>query len=421
MTLLRRVSLAELERTPVSPLLPEAVERARGTIVSVAANGEPAIREYAERFQERGPGDPLVLGPADMHAALAALPIEDRRLLERVAERIGRFAQAQRDSIASFDLPIAGGIASQVVVPVESAGCYAPAGRSPLPSSVLMTAVTARVAGCSRVVVASPGAHPIMLAAAAVAEADEFLAIGGAHAIAALAYGFDGFAPVAVVVGPGNAWVTAAKHLVSDRVGIDMLAGPSELLVLADESADPSLIAADLLAQAEHDPMASAMLAATSEPIVEAVERELVQQLESLPTREVAQRALANGFACVVRDQQELVRVADRVAAEHLEILTAEAEALARQVRHAGGVFIGPGSAEVLGDFGAGPNHTLPTGGTARHTAGLSVLDFLRARTHLSIADPAAANELAADAVQMAELEGLPAHARAAQRRIQAS
>ena len=418
MTSLRRVTLAELERARVSPLVPEALEDARRIVASVAEQGERAVRACAERFGERSAGQPLLLGPADMRAALDALPPEDRRLLERVAERIGRFAQAQRDAIVSFDLPIAGGVASQVVVPVESAGCYSPAGRSPLPSSVLMTAVTARAAGCSRVVVASPGAHPVMLAAAAVAEADEFLAVGGAHAIAALAFGFEGFEPVSVVVGPGNAWVTAAKHLVSDRVGIDMLAGPSELLVLADDTADPELIAADLLAQAEHDPMASAMLAATSGSLVDAVDRELARQLEALPTREVAERALANGFACVVRDVDELIRVADRVAAEHLEIMTRDAQQVALRVRHAGGVFIGPGSAEVLGDFGAGPNHTLPTGGTAAHAAGLSVLDFLRARTHLTITDPASANELARDAVRMAELEGLPAHARAAQRRV---
>lgn len=418
MNMLRRVTLADLDRIRVSPLVPSAMEEARRIVDAVTTDGASAVRSLAERFGERGSGERLVLGPADMRAALDALDVSDRQLLERVAGRIGRFAQAQRDSIRSFDMPIAGGVASQIVVPVDSAGCYAPAGRSALPSSVLMTAVTARVAGCSRVVVASPGAQPIMLAAAAVAEADEFLAVGGPHAIAALANGIEGLAPVSVIVGPGNAWVTAAKHLVSDRVGIDMLAGPSELLVLADGSADPELIAADLLAQAEHDPLASAMLATTDESLVHAVERELAQQLEGLPTRAVAEAALANGFACVVGHADELVRVADRVAAEHLEIMTRDAEAVARRVRHAGGVFVGPGSAEVLGDFGAGPNHTLPTGRTATHSAGLSVLNFLRARTHLAISDAAAAEGLARDAVRMAELEGLSAHAHSAQLRI---
>ena len=267
-------------------------------------------------------------------------------------------------------------------------------------------------------VVASPGAHPLMLAAAAIAGADEFLAVGGAHAIAALAHGFEGFEPVSVIAGPGNAWVTAAKHAVSDRVGIDMLAGPSELLVIADASADAGQIAADLLAQAEHDPMASAMLGTTSAELVEAVERELEGQLAALSTADVARAALGNGFACLVETIDQLIELADLVAAEHLEIMASDAGSLADRIRHAGGVFVGAGSAEVLGDFGAGPNHTLPTGGTATHSAGLSVFHFLRPRTHLTITDPAKADGLIRDSIRMAELEGLPGHAEAARRRL---
>jgi phosphoribosyl-ATP pyrophosphohydrolase/phosphoribosyl-AMP cyclohydrolase/histidinol dehydrogenase len=278
-----------------------------------------------------------------------------------------------------------------------------------------MTAIAARAAGCRRVAVASPGAPPVMLAAAAIAGADGFLAVGGAHAIAALAHGFEGFEPVDVIAGPGNRWVTAAKQIVSGVVGIDMLAGPSELLVLADETADAAIVAADLLAQAEHDEDARPVLVTTSAALADTVEGELATQLETLPTRDTARAALRNGFACVVETVEEAIAVSDRIAPEHLEIMTADAEGVASRIRSAGALFIGPGSPEVLGDYGAGPNHTLPTGGTARFCAGLSVMDFLRLRTWIRIDQPDAA--LLADTARLAGIEGLAAHAAAARMR----
>ncbi len=308
-----------------------------------------------------------------------------------------------------------GGRAGHTVVPVQAAGCYAPGGRYPLPSSALMTAVTARVAGCERVVVATPGAHPVTVAAAGIAGADAVLAVGGAHGIAALAYGFEDFAPVDLIAGPGNRWVTAAKQLVSGVVGIDMLAGPSELLVIADDDADPATVASDLLAQAEHDTDARAILVCLSEAFASRVDAELARQLESLATHQTARAALGNSFACVCASDDEMVTVADRVAPEHLEILTADAGDLARRLRHAGALFIGSGSAEVMGDYGVGPNHTLPTGGTARFRAGLSVLDFLRPRSWLRLDTPDA--DLVADTVRLAEMEGLAAHAASARHR----
>ncbi|MGP1310003.1 MAG: histidinol dehydrogenase, partial [Phycisphaerales bacterium] len=300
----------------------------------------------------------------------------------------------------------------------RSAGCYAPAGRYPLPSSVLMTAVTARVAGCARVVVASPGAHPVQLAAAAVANADEFLAVGGAHAVAAMAYGFEGFDACDVVVGPGNRWVTAAKQLVCGVVGIDMLAGPSELLVIADDSADPTLVAADLLAQAEHDSDAVPMLLALSAGFADSVETELCAQLASLPTRDVAREALRNSFACVAASRDEARSLADTIAAEHVEVMLADADSFAASLRNAGAVFVGPRSAEVVGDYGAGPNHTLPTGGTARFRAGLSVNDFLRLRTWTRIDRVDDARGLFEDARLLAQMEGLAGHAASAAARL---
>ncbi len=393
---------------------PETLSAASEIVERVRREGENAVRAYAERFGERAAGDPLVLDRSDLSRALEAIDAPTRALLERVAGRIERFARAQLDAIGEVDIAIPGGRAGHRVIPVEAAACYAPAGRYPLPSSVLMTAVTARVAGCSRVVVASPSTDPVMLASAAIAGADEYLAVGGAHAVAALAYGFEEFSPCDVIAGPGNKWVTAAKFLVSGEVGIDMLAGPSELLVIADDSADAATVAADLLAQAEHDDDAVPMLVTTSEGLADAVESELFKQLETLPTAATARRALINGFRCVVRDMDQACEVSDRIGAEHVEIMTADARSVASRLRNAGGIFLGPKSAEVLGDYGAGPNHTLPTGGTARFRAGLSVSTFLRLRTWIEIENTRDAGELFADAEAMARIERLEAHARAA-------
>ncbi|HUT78662.1 MAG TPA: histidinol dehydrogenase, partial [Polyangia bacterium] len=302
--------------------------------------------------------------------------------------------------------------------PVERAGCYAPGGRFPLPSSVLMTAVTARAAGVREVWVASPRPAPATLAAAAVAGVDGLLRVGGAQAVAALAFGAGPAPSCDVIVGPGNRFVTAAKQLVAGRVGIDLLAGPSELVVLADGTADPAVVAADLLAQAEHDPDAAPVLISTSGPLIDAVEREIASQLESLPTRDTAERAVrGNGFAVLAADLDEGITLCDRIAPEHLEVLCAKASSVAARAVHFGGLFIGAGAAEVLGDYGAGPNHTLPTGGTARFTGGLSVHHFLRVRTWLRVDDPAAARGLVDDAVALARIEGLEAHARSAARR----
>jgi len=402
-------------RPPVGPhVLAQA-----GTIVeAVRDRGEAAVREYAERFDGLAPDVSLVATPTHMRAALNGLDRASVGVLERVAERIELFARAQRSMYREVELPTPGGTGGHTVEPVAAAGCYAPGGRYPLPSSVLMTAVTANAAGVQRVVVASPRPTQTMLAAAAIAGADAYLCVGGAHAIAALAFGMDGLDPVDVVVGPGNAWVTAAKQLVVGSVGIDMLAGPSELLVLADATADAKLVAADLLAQAEHDADASAMLVTTSAALADAVGVQLREQLAALSTRETAERGIANGFYCVVDSIDEAIEVADAIAAEHLEVCTDDPESVAARVRNAGGVFLGEGSAEVFGDYGFGPNHTLPTGGTARYMAGLSVAHFLRLRTWLRVDDPDAAAPAMADAMALARMEGLAGHMESAKRRM---
>jgi phosphoribosyl-ATP pyrophosphohydrolase/phosphoribosyl-AMP cyclohydrolase/histidinol dehydrogenase len=397
----------------------EATLRAAQAILDdVRDRGLAAVLDHAERLGDWQRGQPHLLGPAALKEAHDACPAEVQGVLRRTAERIHAFASAQRAALLPLTTAVPGGEAGHHLLPVARAGCYAPGGRFPLPSSVLMTAVVARVAGVEGVVVASPRPALVTLAAAHVAGADAVLAVGGAQAIAALAHGVDGVAPVDVIVGPGNRWVTAAKQLVSGLVGIDMLAGPSELLVLADRSADPAVVAADLLAQAEHDVDALPILVTTHEPLVAEVEHELEAQLATLPTAATAREAVARGFAVVVSSLDEALPLVDRLAPEHLELELEDAPAVAARIRNAGAIFVGSHAAEVLGDYGAGPNHVLPTGTTARYTGGLSVLTFLRMRTWLRIDDPAAARQVIEDAVALARLEGLEGHARSAARRL---
>jgi phosphoribosyl-ATP pyrophosphohydrolase/phosphoribosyl-AMP cyclohydrolase/histidinol dehydrogenase len=281
-----------------------------------------------------------------------------------------------------------------------------------------MTVIPAAVAGVEEIWVASPKPSWETLASAAIAGADGVVAAGGAQAIAALAYGAGPVQPSDVVVGPGNAYVTAAKQLVTERVAIDMLAGPSELAVVADDSADPHLVAADLLAQAEHDPRAMPVLITTDRTLADAVDIAIGEQLATLPTADIARAALGNGGAIVVSGLEEAVAASDALAPEHLELHVADPKALQSRLTHYGALFVGASAAEVLGDYGAGPNHVLPTGGTARSAGGLSVFTFLRSQTWLRIDDLSEARELVNDAVWLGRVEGLEGHARAAERRV---
>lgn len=396
----------------------ETLAGATEIVEAVRNGGDTELLRLAKELDGFSGDGPLLLGPAELETARASIPKEDLAVLERTAARIRTFAEAQLGSLSGLDVAIDGGSAGHRVDAVDRAGCYAPGGRYPLPSSVLMTAVTARVAGVKSVWVASPRPSPVTLAAAAVAGADGVLAVGGAQAIAALAFGVGGVEPCDVVVGPGNRWVTAAKQVLAGRVGIDMLAGPSELVVLADDSADAAVVAADLLAQAEHDPDALPVLVTTSKDFAEAVADELAAQLEDLPTRPVAEAALAKGFCVVAGDLDEAIALCERLAPEHLQVMTASADAVADRLRGWGGLFIGSMSAEVLGDYGAGPNHTLPTGGVARFQGGLSVLDFVRVHTWLRLDDGDGARQTVEDSIRLARMEGLEAHARAAERRL---
>ncbi|KAL7469501.1 hypothetical protein ACHAXS_013375 [Conticribra weissflogii] len=416
------------------PVDPTALLQAKSILSELRPSDSPAVCPSALLAVAHRLGDlpedddEYVVSPEKCKEAFDGLTEEDRRSLLNVYGRVKAFAEAQRKSVVDVEVDIPGGKAGHSVSPCRAAGCYAPGGRYPLPSSVLMTVVTARSAGCAHVVLASPRPAPITLAAAHVAGADIVLCIGGAQAIACMAYGIDGTpnnndrptVPACdVIVGPGNKWVTAAKSLVNGHCGIDMLAGPSEVLVIADKTADAEIVAADLIAQAEHDVVARAILVSDDADVIDRVDREVERQVDRLPepNRSTAAEALKQSFSVLCGDMDECIAVSDKLAPEHLEIQTADAEGVGKRCANYGGLFVGTHAAEVLGDYGAGPNHTLPTGGTGRYTGGLSVFHFLRIRTWMRIDDKEQAQDMVEDSVRMARLEGLEGHARAAEKR----
>lgn len=411
--LLRRVSPTDLNGMSERSRDPEVRQVAVDIVEDVRTGGEDALRSHAERLGDIEPDGLLVLDRGDLKTAFEDLDAGTRELLTRVHERIERFSRAQRDGLSDLTIQIEGGQAGHRWLPVNSVGAYAPGGRYPLPSSVLMTVTPARVAGVTSVWLASPRPSELSLAAAWVAGADGVLTIGGAQAVAALAFGTISPA-VELIVGPGNKWVTAAKRHLFGEVGIDGLAGPSEILVVADETADPTVVAADLLAQAEHDVDAVPSLVSMSDTLAEQVEAELESQLADLPTAETARAALENGVCVLVEDMQQAASVSDSLAPEHLALHVADPRALAMVVRSYGSLFVGGSAAEAFADYGAGPNHVLPTGGGARFQAGLSVMTFLKPSTWLAIDRP---GDLIDDTARLARLEGLEAHARAALKR----
>lgn len=416
--MLRRKAVDEVQASRRAAVDAATLAAVAPIVDDVRQRGVDAVVAHARRLGDLPEGEPWLRTQDDLTRALKALPQDLQDVLHRSADRIRRFAEAQKACLHELTTSVPGGQAGHTVSPVERAGCYAPGGRYPLPSSLLMTAVCARAAGVPTVWAASPRPSPVTLAAAAVAGVDGFMAVGGAQAIAALAYGAGEVPPCDTIVGPGNRYVTAAKQLVSGQVAIDMLAGPSELVVLADRSADPAVVAADLLAQAEHDPDALPVLVTPFEDVLSRVNDELTRQLAALPTRDVAGAAVEHGFAVVTRDVDEAIEVCNLLAPEHLEVVLANSVEIAGRLNHYGGLFVGSMAAEVLGDYAAGPNHVLPTGGTARYSGGLSVFTFLRVRTWLRVDDRAESESLVRDAVTLARLEGLEGHARAAEHRL---
>ncbi len=418
--ILRRINPDQIPSIRRKPVDSETMRLAREIVESVRQGSEQVLLAHAVRFGDLVEGEKFLFSPDDFAKALKSIPSDQRRLLERTAGRIRGFAEAQRASLQPMNLEIPGGTAGHTIEPMERAGCYVPGGRYPLLSTVLMTVIPARVAGVKEVWVASPKPQPLTLAAASIAGASAMIAVGGAQAIAALAYGAGDQIPACdIVVGPGNRWVTAAKIIISGEIAIDLPGGPSELVVLADGSADADTIASDLLAQAEHDPDALPILVCTDAKMIEAIEEALREQLLTLPTAEIAREALKNGFAVLVPDARAGIEVCNAIAPEHLQLCIESTEGLTERIKHCGALFLGEGGAEVLGDYGAGPNHVLPTGGAARSFGGLSVFQFMRVRTWLRFERREDAHEIASDAAAFARLEGLEAHARAAERRME--
>ncbi|CAM9515257.1 unnamed protein product [Chrysoparadoxa australica] len=405
--LLKVLRPADIPKLDLQPVDPAALVQASAIMKDVKEQGVQGLLTHAVKLGDIGKDEEYIMGPAEMKKAYDGLEQGQKDLLQRTHDRIKAFAETQMASVGGAETTIPGGKAGHTISPMAVAGCYAPGGRYPLPSSVLMTAVTAKAAGVKTVVVASPRPAPITIAAAHVAGADQLLRVGGAQSIAALAYGTGSVPACDVIVGPGNKWVTAAKSLVQGRCSIDMLAGPSEVLVIVDGTANADTVAADLLAQAEHDTEARPILVTTDEEKGKEVNASLARQLAELPTKDTAAEAVKKGFIVLCKDIDEAIALSDEIAPEHLEIQTADADAIGKRCLNYGGLFVGSDAAEVLGDYGAGPNHVLPTGGTARYTGGLSVFNFIRIRTWMRIDNAVESQSLVSDAVELARLEGL--------------
>jgi len=394
----------------------------RAIIDDVARRGDAALIDLSARFDRV---DLAALGlrvtPAEIDAAVAASPPAAHDALKLARDRIEAYHRRQLPKDDRFTDPLGVELGSRWTA-IEAVGLYVPGGTAAYPSSVLMNAVPAKVAGCPRLVMVVPTPdgklNPLVLAAAKLAGVDEIYRVGGAQAVAALAHGTATITPVAKIVGPGNAYVAAAKRLVFGKVGIDMIAGPSEVLILADDSANPDWIAADLLAQAEHDVSAQSILITNDAALADRVAAAVEGQLRTLPRGAVAEASWRDFGAIIrVKDFDEAVPLVDAVAPEHLEIETADADALAARIRNAGAIFLGAHTPEAIGDYVAGSNHVLPTARSARFSSGLGVLDFMK-RTSILKLGPEQLRALGPAAIALGEAEGLDAHARSVAMRL---
>jgi histidinol dehydrogenase len=391
-------------------------EAVRAIIADVAARGDQALIELTNKFDRTDIGAAgLRVAAQDIETAVAACEPKALEALAFARDRIEVYHRRQLPADDRFTDALGVELGHRWTA-IEAVGLYVPGGTAAYPSSVLMNAVPAKVAGVPRLVMVVPAPagklSPLVLAAAKLAGIDEIYRIGGAQAVAALAYGTQTIAPVAKIVGPGNAYVAAAKRLVFGKVGIDMIAGPSEVLIIADKTGHPDWIAADLLAQAEHDPSAQAILVTDDAALAHAVEEALAAQLTTLPRAAVAGASWRDFGAIIVVDALgEAVQIADAIAPEHLEIACTDAENLARRIRNAGAIFLGAHTPEAIGDYVGGSNHVLPTARSARFSSGLGVLDFMK-RTSILKCGPEQLRALGPAAITLGEAEGLQAHAR---------
>jgi len=396
---------------------PDVRETVEGIIANVRQNGDKALKEYCLKF-DGAELDSLAVSSAEIEEAVSLVPERLIKVLERAKENITAFHKRQvRNSFIINDKK--GVVLGQKVIPVDRAGLYVPGGTAAYPSTVLMDAIPAKIAGVKEVVMMTPPSkdgkvNPAILAAAKVAGVDRIFKVGGAQAIAALAYGTESVPKVDKIVGPGNAFVAEAKKQVYGIVSIDMIAGPSEILVVADGKSNPVYVAADLLSQAEHDKMASAVLVTDSFDLAEKVSAELERQIPLLERKDIARASIDTNGKIIVADNLEVViEIANEIAPEHLELCVDNPFDYLDSIRHAGSVFMGRNCPEALGDYMAGPNHTLPTGGTAKFSSPLSVDDFVK-KTQYSYFTNEALADLADDVAFFAKQEGLTAHAKSA-------
>ncbi len=392
-------------------------------IARVRTQGDAAVLDYTRRFDRLDVASvaELELTPATLNAALTRIDAADREALEYAAERIRIYHQKQAQASWRYTEPD-GTVLGQQVTPLDRVRLYVPGGKAAYPSSVLMAAVTAKVAGVGELIMVTPTPdgvqNDLVLAAAAIAGVDRVFTIGGAQAIAALAYGTATIPAVDKIVGPGNAFVAAAKRRVFGTVGIDMVAGPSEILIICDGKTDPDWIVMDLFSQAEHDELAQAILLSPDARFIDAVASSVDRQIEAMPRAAIIRAALAGRGALIeVADLDEACGIANRIAPEHLELSVEDAHALLPQIRHAGAIFVGRYSSESLGDYCAGPNHVLPTARTARFSSPLGVYDFQKRSSVIDVS-AAGAKTLGKIAARLAHGEGLQAHAQSAEYRF---
>ena len=401
----------------------EEIDSVKKIIKDVKDQGDDAVRKYTAQF-DNVKLEQFAISEAEIKNAYQQIEKENIAAIELAAENIKRFAHKQKEQLTNFEFEIRSGVfTGQKVIPIERVGVYTPGGNYPLPSTVLMCAIPARVAGVDEIVVCSPPSyngtiHPAILVASDICRINKIYKIGGVQAIAAMAYGTKSVVKVDKIVGPGNKYVTLAKKMVYGAVGIDFIAGPTELLIIADEHANPVFIAADLLGQAEHDVDAEPILVTTSPEIANAVNQELQRQLSSLKTAEIARKSLNNnGKIIIVATLEEAFMISNQKAPEHLELQVKNAEIYVDKLQNYGSLFIGHFSAEALGDYSSGLNHTLPTNNCASYTGGLSVKDFLKFQTTLRVTEEGLSS-IGSTAVKFGMMEGLHGHARSVEFRM---
>jgi histidinol dehydrogenase len=395
-------------------------EKVSSILAEIEKQGDKALFNFCYKF-DGFKGESLKISAKQIESAYESLDAEIIQAIKKAAKRIEQFAQVQKGSILPQQIELSPGITlGHHVIPISSSASYVPGGRYPLPSSALMSIIPARVAGVKRIAACSPPdrsigtVHPATLVAMDIAGAHEIYSMGGAHAIGAFAFGTESIASVDIIVGPGNQWVTEAKRQVSGDVGIDFIAGPSEVLIIADSTANPKFIAADLLAQSEHDPQARGILISTDENLIQSVLDHLEEYLEQLPTASVARKSWEdNGVIYLIDYLKEAVNLSNKIAPEHLELHISNPDTIVPQLNNYGSLFIGNWAAEVLGDYVSGTNHILPTMRAARYTGGVWVGTFLKVVSYQKITQEGA-RELAPMASKLAELEGLYAHKLAA-------